>query len=80
MKKLNVYIHAELEIPDDWEIVEHADGIEVLKVGNSFVDFDIQPMSTRETKADANWSDEDQALTEQVLDAVRALGTRLEPQ
>jgi hypothetical protein len=27
MKKLSLELHAELEIPDDWELVEHPAGI-----------------------------------------------------
>ena len=37
MKKLVVNIHAELEVPDDWELVRHPSGISVLKVGDRFV-------------------------------------------
>jgi hypothetical protein len=34
MKKLSLELHVELEIPDDWELVEHSSGIYVLKVGD----------------------------------------------
>ena len=36
MKKLSLELHAELEIPDDWELVEHPSGIFVLKVHSKF--------------------------------------------
>ena len=77
MKKLTVRIHAELEIPNDWEIVELEGGVQVLKIGDQYVDFDIAPLATSSSEADATWSDEDEALTERILDAVTGLETEL---
>lgn len=37
MKKLFVTIHAELEVPDDWELARHPSGISVLKIGEHYV-------------------------------------------
>ena len=53
MKKLSLELHAELEIPDDWELVEHPSGIFVLKVGDRFVDFDLAPLVATSTAPDA---------------------------
>lgn len=78
MKKLTVLIRAEMEIPDDWEFVEHPSGIQVLKIGDSFIDFDIAPLCTTSEDPDANWSDNDVELVEQVLEAVTGLDTELE--
>lgn len=78
MKRLNVVIHAELEVPDDWELVEHPSGAQVLKIGDQFVDFDIAPLSTRSDDPDAEWSDEDAEIVGTVLDAVIGLDTDLE--
>lgn len=78
MKKLTVQIRAEMEIPDDWEFVEHPSGIQVLKIGDSFIDFDIAPLCTTSEDPDANWSDNDVELVEQVLEAVTGLDTELE--
>lgn len=78
MKKLTVLIRAEMEIPDDWEFVEHPSGIQVLKIGDSFIDFDIAPLCTTSADPDANWSDNDVELVEQVLEAVTGLDTELE--
>lgn len=78
MKKLTVLIRAELTIPDDWEFVEHPSGIQVLKIGDSFVDFDIAPLSTTSTSPDATWSDNDVELVEDVLECVSGLDTDLE--
>ena len=78
MKKLSLELHAELEIPDDWELVEHPSGIFVLKVGDRFVDFDIAPLVTASTAADATWSDEDEKFTEEILDMVTGLDAEME--
>ncbi|HWT53274.1 MAG TPA: hypothetical protein VN066_00570 [Rhodocyclaceae bacterium] len=78
MRKLTVLIRAELEVPDDWEFVEHPSGIEVLKIGDNFVDFDIAPLSTTSDDADATWSDTNVDLVETVLSCVTGLDTELE--
>lgn len=70
MKKLTVAIRAELEIPDDWELVEHPSGMLVLKLGDEFVDFDIAPLATASLEPEAEWSDENGDLVGRVLDAV----------
>jgi len=78
MKKLSLELYAELEIPDDWELVEHPSGIFVLKVGDRFVDFDITPLATKSAAADATWSDEDEQFTDEVLDMVTGLDSKME--
>jgi len=78
MKRLTVTIRAELAIPDDWEFVEHPSGIQVLKVGDSFVDFDIAPLSTTSASPEATWSDSDVELVEEVLACVSGLDSDLE--
>ena len=77
MKKLVLHLHAELEIPDDWELVEHS-GVQVLKVGNRYVDFDIAPLATTSAAPDATWSDEDPKFTEKILDTVTGLDVQME--
>jgi hypothetical protein len=78
MKKLSLVLRAELEIPDDWELVEHPSGIFVLKVGERYVDFDIAPLITASTAPDATWSDEDEQLTGEILDMVTGLDSEME--
>ncbi|MBX3647656.1 MAG: hypothetical protein R3E40_03795 [Rhodocyclaceae bacterium] len=78
MKKLVVKIHAELEVPDDWELVKHPSGISVLKIGDTFVDFDLAPLATASSDPDAEWSDVNVEVVGQVLDAVVGLDTDLE--
>jgi hypothetical protein len=73
MKKLTIQIAAELQIPDDWELVEHPGGMHVLKIGDKFVDFDITPLATTSSDPDATWTDEDHELTTRILDAVTDL-------
>ncbi|MFY9328130.1 MAG: hypothetical protein WAO76_08955 [Georgfuchsia sp.] len=78
MKRLNVVIHAELEVPDDWELVEHPSGAQVLRIGEQFVDFDIAPLTTRSDDPEAEWSDDDADLVGKVLDAVVGLDADME--
>ena len=78
MKKLTLTIQAELEIPDNWELVEHSTGVFVLKVGDQFVDFDITPLVTASDEVDATWSDEDEDFTDEILDMVTGLDSRME--
>ena len=80
MKNLTVVIRAELEVPDDWELVEHPSGIQVLKIGDEFVDFDLAPLATRSTAPDAEWSDRNAALVDTVLDAVVDMDVELDLQ
>ena len=70
MKKLTLKIVAELDIPDDWELVEHEAGMQVLKIGDRFVDFDVTPLATDRTDAEAVWTDEDEKLTNEILESI----------
>lgn len=78
MKALIVNIRAELEVPDDWELVEHPSGMQVLKIGDQYVDFDITPLATRSEDPEAEWSDDDSELVDKVLDAVVGIDVDLE--
>jgi hypothetical protein len=78
MKHLTLVIRAELEIPDDWTLVEHPSGMQVLRVGNQFIDFDLAPLATTSAEPNAEWSDADNFVIEQVLDAVTGLDVELE--
>ncbi|MCK9991277.1 MAG: hypothetical protein WA112_10635 [Rugosibacter sp.] len=77
MKNLTVVIRAELEVPEDWTLVDHASGMQVLKIGNQLVDFDITPLSTMSDAPDAEWSDQDEDLMNTVLDAVVGIDIEL---
>jgi hypothetical protein len=78
MKNLTVIIRAELEVPDDWELVEHPSGMQVLKIGDQFVDFDIAPLATASEDPEAEWSDGNLEVVDQVLDSVVGLESELE--
>jgi hypothetical protein len=78
MKTLTVRVTAELQVPDDWTLADHASGMTVLKIGDQFVDFDIAPLSTRDDEPDSMWTDDDETLTSRVLDCVTELDTHLE--
>jgi hypothetical protein len=78
MKVLTVMIRAELEVPDDWEFVDHPSGIQVLKIGDNYVDFDIAPLSTTSLSPDATWTDSNVELVEQVLECVTGLDSDME--
>ena len=78
MKTLTVRVTAELQVPDDWTLADHASGMTVLKIGDQFVDFDIAPLSTRDDEPDSMWTDDDETLTSRVLDCVIELDTDLE--
>lgn len=77
MKKLSIHLHAELEVPDEWEIFEHSPGVFVLKTGERFVDFDITPLATTSTDPDATWTDDDEAFTNEILDRVTGLDSEM---
>lgn len=77
MKKLHVKIIAEMNIPDDWEIVEHPAGMQVLKIGDKFVDIDIAPIATTSLEENATWTDEDEALINRVLDTLTEMDSEL---
>jgi hypothetical protein len=77
MKKLLIHVHAELEIPDDWELAEHS-GVMVLKAGDRFIDFDITPLATTSSEDDATWTDEDEEFTDAILDMVTGVDSEME--
>jgi hypothetical protein len=78
MKTLIVTIRAELEIPDDWELAEHPSGIQTLKIGDQFVDFDLAPLATTSADPEAEWSDMESEVVHDVLDTVVGLEADLE--
>lgn len=78
MKNITILIRAELEVPDEWQLTDHASGMQVLKIGDQFVDFDITPLSTTSNTPDAEWSDQDEALVNTVLDTVVGIDVELE--
>jgi len=78
MKNLTIVIRAELEVPDDWMLTEHASGMHVLKIGDHFVDFDLTPLTTSVDTPDAEWSDRNADLVDEVLEAVVGVDVELD--
>ncbi|GAB1393445.1 hypothetical protein MASR1M60_16080 [Rhodocyclaceae bacterium] len=78
MKNLTVTIRAELEVPDDWQLAEHASGMVVLKIGDQYVDFDLSPLATSVDSPEAEWSDRNADLVDTVLDSVVGVDVELE--
>lgn len=78
MKNLTILIRAELEVPDDWSLAEHASGMQVLKIGDQFVDFDLAPLTTSVDSPDAEWTDRNADLVDEILDAVVGVDVELE--
>lgn len=78
MKHLTVLIRVELEVPDDWELADHPSGMQVLKIGDQFVDFDITPLATQSTDPEAEWSDRDTELVNRVIDTIVEMDSELE--
>jgi hypothetical protein len=78
VKKLRLTIKAELDIPDDWEIVQHKDNITVVDIGNGkFVDFDLLPMIAYSLEEGAIWNTVPQELDAEIMDMVRKMESKL---
>jgi len=72
MKKLLVTIQMELDIPDTWEVVEHPDQVQAIKMDDGqYMHMSFLPMMTKDFNEDAEWSSEcSDEFTEKVLDMV----------
>ncbi len=72
MKRLLVNIQLEMDIPEDWEIVDHPDAIQSIKMPDGqYMYMSFLPMLTKEFKAGAEWNSEcPDSFTEEVLDMV----------
>jgi len=78
VKKLRLTIKAELDIPDEWELVTHNDNITVINLGNGkFLDFDLLPMIAYSLEEGAIWNTVPQELDAEIMDMVRKMETKL---
>jgi len=70
MKKIQVKITAEFEVPDEWEIVDYAqnqdDTVKVLKVDDEFCDFDMEYLVAHKEKNGTVWSN-DESMYEKMI-------------
>jgi hypothetical protein len=72
MRKLLVTIQLELDIPNNWELVEHPDKVQAIKMDDGqYMHMSFLPMLTRDFIEDAEWSSEcPDEFTESILDMV----------
>jgi len=73
MKKLQVTITLDMDIPDDWTLVDHPDGVPVLTVGDGrYMYMSFLPMFTDSLEPESDWTSEcSDMFTVQVLDTVK---------
>ena len=63
-KKLAVTIRLEMDVPDSWEVVRTADGVEILQLApDQFMDLTFEPMVTRDVEGE--WSN---AVSDEFMD------------
>jgi hypothetical protein len=57
MKKLQVTITLDMDIPDDWMLVDHPDGVPVLTVGNGrYMYLSFLPMFAKGLEPESDWT------------------------
>lgn len=72
MKKLLVTVQVELDIPDTWNLVEHPDEVQAIKIDDGrYMYMSFLPMFTSDPKEGAEWSSEcSDEFTNKLLDMV----------
>ena len=80
MKKLQVTITLGMEVPDNWELVEHQDGFTVIDTGDGkFLDMTFTPVITSENTENSEWTyDYDDAFADKIIDMVEEYDTEME--
>jgi hypothetical protein len=80
MKKLQVTITLGMEVPDNWELVEHQDGFTVIDTGDGkFLDMTFTPVITSENAENSEWTyDYDDAFADKIIDMVEEYDTEME--
>ena len=76
MKKIRVIVKAELEVPDSWEVVEHADERTALKIDGTFYDSDLICYSTGSNEKDVDWMEDDEG-TDMILGHIKESDTMI---
>lgn len=57
MKKLQVTITLDMDIPDDWMLLDHPDGVPVLTVGNDrYMYLSFLPMFAKGLEPESDWT------------------------
>jgi len=70
MKSISVTIKLELEVPDDWEMAQTSEGVDVLSMGNGqYLDLTFEPMVTSDVEG--TWTNSvDEEFMNSLLDMV----------
>lgn len=59
MKKLQVTITLDMDIPDDWNLIDHPDGVPVLTVDSGrYMYMSFLPMFTNGLEPESDWTSE----------------------
>ncbi len=72
MKKLHVTLELEMNVPDDWELVETSEGMPVLSLPDgTFLDMAMEPLFA--SQPEETWSStEDEEVLNDILDMVQS--------
>lgn len=73
MKKLQVTITLDMDIPEDWTLVDHPDGVPVLTIGDGrYMYMSFLPMFTDSLEPESDWTSEcPDKFAAQVVDMVQ---------
>jgi hypothetical protein len=72
MKKLKVQINLEMNVPDDWELVQTSEGTPVVKLPNGqFLDLAIEPLFADDPEETWSSTESEEALND-ILDMVES--------
>lgn len=74
MKKLQVTINLDMNIPEEWTLVDHPDGVPVLTLGDGrYMYMSFLPMFTSELEPQSNWTSEcSDKFSDEVVGMVQA--------
>ena len=77
MKKIKVIVTGTLEVPDDWSVVEHADGFSVIKINDVYCDFNFMCLTTKSSDPGITWEEDDQ-VTELVMEHLESMSSEID--
>lgn len=80
MKKLQVSITLDMDIPEDWTLLEHADGVPVLNIGDGrYMYMSFLPMFTNGLEPESEWSSEcSDKFSDEIVDMVKGEDVKME--
>lgn len=79
MKKLQVTITLDMDIPEEWTLLEHSDGVPVLNIGDgSYMYMSFMPMFTKELEPESDWTSEcSDEFADEVVEMVQSEGVKM---